>query len=1173
MKTTIQLFLLGIALNLINSSFAQQTFQVFLNSGTENLELNASSFAFSETDLKDPIVYKIIHFNDLIHVDKERLKASGIELLNYLPKNAFYAKLNPKFSYDFKLLGIDAIHDVSFKHRLSHEIYYGLYPEHALNGNKLSLNIICFEGEQENTYQKLISNNLEPLIKEDVINVQLPIDLIQTVGNWKGICYIESIEQSPQPLNLPGKTSHGSSYLNGSNDIGLNYDGYGITVMMTDDGYIGPHIDFKNRVDQSSCPTCSDSPSATHGDHVAGTIMGSGNLNPDAKGMATGINFIVKNAALNELALTEDAPLLYTSDSLVITSRSYANGCAGNYWSTTVTLDKDSRENRSLLHICAGGNYGEDNCNGIDGWANMSNLEQAMKNGIAVGNLDRNDVINSSSSRGPLPDGRLKPDICGVGTAVSSTQPDNTYANFNGTSMACPGVAGTMAQLYQAYKELNSGEYPASGLMKAVVLNSANDLGNPGPDFIYGWGKINGRKAYNTLLNQTYIIDTIATGQTNNISLTIPPGVKEARIMLYWTDFESTQSASLHLVNDLDLNVTDPSSATLLPLILDHTLDVASLSAVAVPGVDTVNNVEQVRLIDPVAGTYSINIEGTAIPEGPQEYFVVYEFITDDIVINYPNGGERMLDGQTEIIRWDTPSNISDFTIELSTDNGVNWSSIGTAPASDRQFSWGIPFGLDTKDARIRVSNGITTDESDDNFSIYERPGGLNVKWACSDSLLLKWNPVNNAFGYEVSMLGNMFMDSIGFTTVDSFVVYAPWTDTLWLSVSSISNTGAQSKRAYAISKEPGQFGCTWEPPVVQFAVDCDTVSTANCQTFTSLSDNTDANSNYSWYFPTGTPSFSTDLTPTVCFADTGYHSAALVAMNSAGTDSLWMDSVFYTISSESLNYLQGFEYSTISDIPNWYVVNDAGFGFERTSNAAHSGQHSMVLRNFGQPAGRIDQVVSGPIDLSGVDTSQNEFITLSFRYAHRKRATADYEILKLKVKGGCQAGWAPRKTLSGPLLSTEVSSTAYTPSPDDWITVHVTNITPQFFVPDFRFMFEFTSDQGNNLYIDDINIYKGAPSDDLIAELIELDHESSVLVYPNPASDELFVNLYSDMNGEGNLVLMDLQGKQIARNPIELLKGENEWAIDVAGLSDGIYIIRLETTIGTVNKRIQVTH
>ena len=66
------------------------------------------------------------------------------------------------------------------------------------------------------------------------------------------------------------------------------------------------------------------------------------------------------------------------------------------------------------------------------------------KNVIAVGNVNDDDIIRNSSSRGPATDGRIKPDICAKGTSVYSTIDENDYSYKTGTSMACPGIAGSL---------------------------------------------------------------------------------------------------------------------------------------------------------------------------------------------------------------------------------------------------------------------------------------------------------------------------------------------------------------------------------------------------------------------------------------------------------------------------------------------------------------------------------------------------------------------------------------------------------------------------------------------------------------------------------------------------------------------------------------------------------
>ena len=187
--------------------------------------------------------------------------------------------------------------------------------------------------------------------------------------------------------------------------------------------------------------------------------------------------------------------------------------------------------------------------------------------------------LAGSSSRGPAADGRIKPDVGAKGTSVNSTLPNNTYDSFTGTSMACPGVAGCMAQLYQAYKELNGNINPPSALMKCVVLNSADDLGNPGPDFKHGWGEINVLRGLNILENNNYESGTITQGSDEDHILNIPAGTQEIKIMVYWHDKEASTNASVALVNDLEryeigqVRVVEATGAEKFAQFIYHKLD------------------------------------------------------------------------------------------------------------------------------------------------------------------------------------------------------------------------------------------------------------------------------------------------------------------------------------------------------------------------------------------------------------------------------------------------------------------------------------------------------------------------------------------------------------------------------------------------------------------------
>ena len=233
----------------------------------------------------------------------------------------------------------------------------------------------------------------------------------------------------------------------------------------------------------------------------------------------------------------------------------------------------------------------------------------------------------NSSSRGPAHDGRIKPDIAANGVQYS-TDEDNNYMLFGGTSGAAPGIAGVSAQLYEAYGIVNGGALPPSALIKASLLNTANEAGNEGPDYKFGWGIVNGLRAGMLIEDGRHLTSSVSQGSSNNHSITVPIGTKQVRFMLYWMDPAAALGATTALINDLDLVVSSPGATTYLPWVLNPAPNATTLDLSATNGDDHLNNVEQVLINNPLAGTYTIDVTGFAVPMGPQDYFIVYEIIT-----------------------------------------------------------------------------------------------------------------------------------------------------------------------------------------------------------------------------------------------------------------------------------------------------------------------------------------------------------------------------------------------------------------------------------------------------------------------------------------------------------------------------------------------------------------
>ena len=731
--------------------------------------------------------------------------------------------------------------------------------------------------------------------------------------------------------------------------------------------------------------------------------------------------------------------------------------------------------------------------------------------------------------------------------------------------MSCPGIAGVLAQLYDGYKDLNGGVNPESALIKASVLNTAEDLGNPGPDFKFGWGRINARRAFDQLSSNQYILDSLSQGGNNNHQIAVPGGVSELRIMVYWTDKEGSTNSNPSLVNNINMVVTDPALTAYDPWVLDHTP--ANVNLNAVRALDNLNNMEQVTLVNPAAGTYNVDLNGFAIPQGPQRYYLVYYFVRDEIHVTYPIGGEGIESATVTNVRWDAPEGTSDFTIEYTTDDGTSWNVAGTAVPSRRYFTWLTP-NLVSGLAKVRVSRDAVSAMSDTVFSLINVPENLQFEWVCTDSAYLTWDAVTGATGYEVCMLGVKYMDSIGTTSATNFTVSIGATTNGWYSVRALGADNARGERAIAIQKGLTEFNCSTSPPQAAFGVDCPSAGTGHCFDVTDLSINAVVGTNYTWYFPGGTPATSTDQNPIVCYAASGQYDVALVVDNAAGIDSIYSVNAITVVYTPALPYFEGFENQT-SFVNNeqWSTLNpDNNQAFAITTDAALSGTKSAKLNNFTQNGNFEDELISGPVDLTSLSAS--DIMTLSFRYSYRKKTEADVEWLKVFITQNCEDTWVQRKTLQGSQISPLTSTVSWIPSSEvDWTTVHMTNVTSNYFVGDFRFKFEFESDNGNNFYLDDINLYQGAPSDDIVSGIDEIEI-SNTLLFPNPTDGELNVEFYLSNGEMTELSIQDITGKQLSMHRLAGNAGRNLAFIDVNQLSAGVYFVRI--SVNGANRQLR---
>lgn len=817
MKKLLRLYLTLTLMAIFSLNVSATEFEVKFKSGTFTPEITTDfqkAITPILTEKNQTTIYRLIQFYQIPSNDEKKLiKEAGIELLSYIPNKAFICGIHQDVSISkLKELAIRSITLIEAPIKLSSELTKKDPPKWAVKENNIQLNVKYYSKRDKLDLINSIEKN-NGLIQYDiqetnVLIIQLELNKMMDLANNPLVQWIAPIAPPSVKDDTRGRSSSRASSIDTDYGAGRKYDGTGVVVALCDDGLIGPHIDYEGRLTQHTVNN-----TGNHGDMTSGIFFGAGNIDPTVKGLATGAYmnlYQIGNISVTGYPHVLNGVANLNTLGTVITSTSYSQGTGGVYTTDTEFADQQISQNQSIIHVLSGGNSGTfDHGYGAGpGWANISGGIKAGKNVICAGNVDYRDQLSINSSRGPAADGRIKPDLCAQGTGHLSTDGPNSYQMGAGTSASTPTIGGVLAQLYQAYKEMNGGVNPESALIKASLLNTAKDLGNPGPDFQHGWGRINGLKAVRILEDNRYIRDSIANGASKSHTIAIPANVSQVRIMTYWTDPEGNPLVTKALVNDINMQVVDPSATTFNPWVLDHTPNAASLSANATRGIDSVNNVEQVTIDNPAAGNYTVNLSGFAIPQGPQVYYLLYDFIYEDIELTYPIGGEGFVPGETETIRWDASDGSTNFTLEYSSDGGSTYTTISNSISSvDRYYDWVIP-SLVSGDVKVRVSRGSAISESDTTLSIVDVPQNIVVLRVCPDTVELGWDAVAGVSLYEVSMLGNMYMDSIGTTSTNSIKISGlnP-NNEQWFSVKCVL-PGNKGRRAIAINKVPGTFNC-----------------------------------------------------------------------------------------------------------------------------------------------------------------------------------------------------------------------------------------------------------------------------------------------------------------------------------------------------------------------------
>ncbi|MFM7327639.1 MAG: S8 family serine peptidase, partial [Bacteroidota bacterium] len=328
-----------------------------------------------------------------------------------------------------------------------------------------------------------------------------------------GIRSIDKGDRKAQPEAVPGDFSNSLNTINAAHAAFPEINGTFSKLSVKEKPFNVLDIDLRGRIDLTG-PF--DEPYTDHATYMATIAAGGGNQSLFTKG--GGWKSTITTADYDRLLPDLDLQ----SKGITVQNHSYGVGIETYYGIESAEYDKQVYENQSLVHIFSSGNKGNQSnpdglYKGLAGFANITGQFKASKNTISVGSAEQDGTPAVLSSAGPVDDGRIKPELIAIGDA--------------GSSEAAAVVSGIALLVQDAWKK-KFGDIPDAAMVKAILINSANDTGTKGPDHKSGYGIANALGALNIINNGTHGSSTIFQNEEKKIFITVPTEIHRLTVTL-----------------------------------------------------------------------------------------------------------------------------------------------------------------------------------------------------------------------------------------------------------------------------------------------------------------------------------------------------------------------------------------------------------------------------------------------------------------------------------------------------------------------------------------------------------------------------------------------------------------------------------------------------------------
>lgn len=257
----------------------------------------------------------------------------------------------------------------------------------------------------------------------------------------------------------------------------------------------------------------------------------------------------------------------------------------------------------------------------------------------------------------------------------------------------------------------------------------------------------------------------------------------------------------------------------------------------------------------------------------------------------------------------------------------------------------------------------------------------------------------------------------------------------------------------------------------------------------------------------------------------------------------------------------EGFENTTFPS-SGWDIVNgDKSYTWERTTNAAKTGSASMVIRNFDYTAiGQRDYLRLPATTITNADSA-----FLSFEVAAAVKTTStlfnDWDTLQVLASTDCGVTYTSLYKKYGATLATRSGAvtTSFVPGKTEWRKDSV-DLTAYINKGPLLIAFVNASGNENNIYVDDINLYK-------ISSNVTL-AEQGWSITPNPTTGPLTIQFSSTPANLKGIVLYNSAGQQVAE---ALVNGSaaTSYEFNMMKFASGVYVVRIVYSDHVISRKV----